>query len=201
MRNLYASTLKYSVLGLFLVQPMYAYAVTCPPGVTPASNGRLLAAQCAQCHGSGGNEDLGSYVPATGTEGPQAMQWQLQGYSDAERCAIANYYATGFNIVGGGTPPPPASALHAQTLSFGAAPSITAGQTGTLSATATSGLTPAYKSLTTSTCTIKGSTVTGVAAGSCTIAANQAGNASYKAAPQVTQTITIGAAVLRPKDD
>jgi hypothetical protein len=33
--------------------------------------------------------------------------------------------------------------------------------------------------------------VTGVAAGTCTIAANQAGNANYNAAGQVTKNITI----------
>jgi hypothetical protein len=54
---------------------------------------------------------------------------------------------------------------------------LTAGHTGTLSATATCGLAVTFTSTTTWICTVSGSTVTGVAAGSCAIAANQAGNA------------------------
>ena len=48
-----------------------------------------------------------------------------------------------------------------------------------------------FSSLTTGVCTVSGNTVTLVAAGTCTIAANQAGNASYNAAPQVTQSFTV----------
>jgi hypothetical protein len=72
---------------------------------------------------------------------------------------------------------------------------LTVGGTTTASATATSGLPVTFTSLTTSICTVSGtngSTVTGVAVGTCNIAANQAGNANYSAAPQVTKTITVG---------
>jgi hypothetical protein len=79
-----------------------------------------------------------------------------------------------------------------QTITFGAAPTIVVGGTGTVSATASSGLAVTFSSTTTSICTVSGSTVTGVAAGTCTIAANQTGNATYNAAPQVTQNITVG---------
>ena len=40
-------------------------------------------------------------------------------------------------------------------------------------------------------CTLSGSTVTYAAAGTCVIDANQAGNATYSAAPQVQRTITV----------
>ena len=83
------------------------------------------------------------------------------------------------------------SVLQAQTITFGTAPVVTVGGTGTLSATASSGLAVTFSSTTTATCTLSGSKVTGVAAGACVVAANQAGNATYAAAPQVTQTITI----------
>jgi len=79
-----------------------------------------------------------------------------------------------------------------QTISFGAAPTIVVGGTGSVSATATSTLAVSLTSTTTGICTISGTTVTGVTAGTCTIAANQAGNANYTAATQVTQNITIG---------
>ena len=78
-----------------------------------------------------------------------------------------------------------------QTISFGAAPSVAVGGIGTVSATASSGLAVSFTSSTPGACTVSGSTVTGIAAGICTIAANQAGNATYSAAPQVTQSITI----------
>ena len=59
--------------------------------------------------------------------------------------------------------------------------------TTTASATATSGLSRIFTSTTPTVCTVSGSTVTGVTIGTCTIAANQAGNANYSAATQVIQ--------------
>ncbi|BDV44551.1 fibronectin type III [Geotalea uraniireducens] len=78
-----------------------------------------------------------------------------------------------------------------QTISFGSTPSLTVGGTATVSATATSGLTVAFSSTTPTVCTVSGTTVTGKALGTCTIAANQAGDANYSSAPQVTQSITV----------
>jgi|GEM_PF-2879791 len=72
----------------------------------------------------------------------------------------------------------------------------------TLSSLATSNQTVTYSSKTPAVCTVDGSSVTTVSAGTCTIAANQAGNATYNPAPEVTrsfeitkasQTITFGA--------
>lgn len=82
-------------------------------------------------------------------------------------------------------------AKASQTLTFGAAPSLSVGGTATVSASASSGLAVTFSSLSTSVCTVSGSTVTGLTAGSCTIAANQAGNATYEAAAQATQTWTL----------
>ena len=80
-----------------------------------------------------------------------------------------------------------------QALSFGTAPSVVVGGTGAVSATGGASTSPVtFSSTTTSVCTVSGTTVTGVTAGTCTIAANQAGDANYNAAPQVTQNITIG---------
>ena len=68
---------------------------------------------------------------------------------------------------------------------------LTAGKTTVASATANSGLAVTFTSSTPTICTISGSIVTGKAVGACTLAANQAGNASYNKALQVTKTITI----------
>jgi hypothetical protein len=82
----------------------------------------------------------------------------------------------------------------AQNISFSPAPSLAVGGTGTVTATGgASGNTVTFTSTTPSICTVTGSTVTVLTAGSCVIAANQAGNANYAAAAQATQTITISA--------
>lgn len=63
--------------------------------------------------------------------------------------------------------------------------------TARVSATATSGLPVTFSSLTPITCKVRGNSVTAVGVGDCTVAANQAGNATYYPAPQVSQTIPV----------
>ncbi len=65
------------------------------------------------------------------------------------------------------------------------------GSTATVRATTTSGLPVTFTSTTQSICTVNGGTITGVASGTCTIAANQPGNSQYSAALQVISRITI----------
>ena len=84
-----------------------------------------------------------------------------------------------------------------QTITFtSTAPSnaVVAGPTYTVSATASSGLAVTFTidATATSVCSISGSTVSFLAAGTCVIDANQAGNASYSAAPQVQQSFAVG---------
>ncbi len=69
---------------------------------------------------------------------------------------------------------------------------LTVGGTTTASATATSKLAVSFSSKTAAVCTVSGSTVKAVTAGVCTIAADQAGNATYNAAPQAIQNLTVG---------
>jgi len=81
----------------------------------------------------------------------------------------------------------------AQSVTFGLAPSLAVGGTGTVTATGgASGNPITFATATPSVCSVTGSTVTALTAGDCTITANQAGNANYTAAPQATQTLTIG---------
>ena len=68
------------------------------------------------------------------------------------------------------------------------------GGTVGLTATASSGLAVTYASTTAGVCTVSGSTVTFVSAGSCSITASQAGNGTFSAAPNVSQTFTINQA-------
>jgi hypothetical protein len=60
-----------------------------------------------------------------------------------------------------------------------------------ISATASSGLTVSLASLTGSVCTISGSTVTLLKAGTCTLQASQAGNGNYNAAPSVSRSFAV----------
>jgi hypothetical protein len=82
-----------------------------------------------------------------------------------------------------------------QTITFAALPSKAVGDAPfALTATSSSGLAIEYTSSNTSIATISGSTVALLAPGSVTINANQAGNANYNAATQVSQTFCVNPA-------
>jgi hypothetical protein len=88
--------------------------------------------------------------------------------------------------------------LARQTITFGRPPGTTAGRVVRLSASATSGLVVSFTSGTPGVCTVSGSAVTAVTAGTCTITASQAGNAKYAAAPPVTRSFRAGPAARKP---
>ena len=100
-----------------------------------------------------------------------------------------HYYPFGGNLpIPGCTPDPP------QTISFSLASPVTFGVAPiALSATATSGLPVAF-SMVSGPASVSGSTLTINGAGTVVVAANQAGNSTYSAAPQVTQTLTVNQA-------
>lgn len=82
----------------------------------------------------------------------------------------------------------------AQAITFNNPGAQNFGTSPTVTATATSTLAPTFTTATAGVCTITpGGTLTFVTAGSCTISANQAGNGSFNAAPQVQQTFTVNA--------
>ncbi|MCB1656813.1 MAG: DUF1566 domain-containing protein [Pseudomonadales bacterium] len=64
-------------------------------------------------------------------------------------------------------------------------PALSVGDKATLAATTDSGLAVSYSSQTVSVCTISGVEVTAIAAGTCTVSANQIGDATHLAATQV----------------
>ncbi|MDP3227894.1 MAG: DUF4347 domain-containing protein [Acidovorax sp.] len=75
------------------------------------------------------------------------------------------------------------------TQNFGTTPTLTA------SSSAGGGYVVTFTSSTTGVCTVSGTTLTFLAAGSCTINANQAGDTSFLAAPQVSQTFSVSPVV------
>lgn len=82
-----------------------------------------------------------------------------------------------------------------QTITFGDAPALVVGGSAFLSAKGgDSGNSLTYSSLTPDICTVSGDQVSAVAAGSCIVAADQAGNDNFEAAAQATQTLTVSAA-------
>jgi streptogramin lyase len=92
--------------------------------------------------------------------------------------------------------------LLPQTITFAVIPAQNIGATLNLSATASSGLTISFSSLTPAVCTISGNAASLIAPGNCIIRASQAGNGQYAAAANVSrifavnlfpQTITFGA--------
>jgi MBG domain (YGX type) len=106
--------------------------------------------------------------------------------NDPQNYTFAQGTAGRFTIV--------APAVSSQTISFTAPSGVTYGDPDLpLGATASSDLTVSYSSETTSVCTIAsdGTDLHVLAAGQCTIDANQGGNNSYGAASRVQQTFTI----------
>jgi len=99
----------------------------------------------------------------------------------------------------GNVDPTPASVtwtvLATQTITVAPPPSsVSAGTPVALTGSSSAGLPVIYTSATPTVCTVSGNTVTTLAAGTCTINANQAGNGTYAAAPQVAVSFTVAAA-------
>lgn len=79
-----------------------AWHATAARAAPPA--GRLLASQCAQCHGTNGGEIAGEgdlydalmeWKYATETEKlDHIMHWQVKAFTDAQLLLIANYFAS-----------------------------------------------------------------------------------------------------------
>ena len=84
--------------------------------------------------------------------------------------------------------------LPAQTITFASPGAQTVGTGVTLTATSSSGLTVTLASTTAAVCTLSGNALTPVAAGDCTVTANQAGNSSFAAAATVTRTFAVTSA-------
>jgi hypothetical protein len=83
------------------------------------------------------------------------------------------------------------NAQLSQTITFNNPGNQVVGTTLTLIATASSGLTVSFSSLTTSVCTVTGTTANFAMPGTCTIQASQPGNATYAAATPILQSFTV----------
>ncbi|QIR15073.1 fibronectin type III domain-containing protein [Shewanella aestuarii] len=127
-------------------------------------------------------------LTATGTGSPLTVTGLTNGTTYTFSVTATNAAGTSSSSSASNEVTPQGS----QTISFNHPGSQDFGTSPTLSATASSGLTPVFTSSTPSVCTItSGGALTFVATGTCTINANQAGNAAYAAAPEVTQSFAV----------
>ena len=106
--------------------------------------------------------------------------------------ALSTLFAAALAGCGGGGG---AAAPQSQSISFAAPATQTMGAPApTLSATSSSGLAVTLNSKTPAVCTVSGTTLTLVSAGTCTIEASQTGNASWLAAAPVAVSFTVNIA-------
>lgn len=109
------------------------------------------------------------------------------------------FTVTATNGVGTGAPSAASNSATpqaTQTITFNNPGTQNFGTTPTLTATASSGLAVSFTSSTPAVCTVTGGgALTFITTGNCTINANQSGNGTYSAAPQVSQQFAVGAVV------
>ncbi len=121
-----------------------------------------------------------NYTPATSFQGNDTFKYVLKNAFGSSTATVT--------IVVGKTP---------QTITFTStapAGATLGGPTYNVTATASSGLTVSFTidASAASVCSISGSTVSFIGAGTCVIDANQAGDATYAPAPQVQQSFAVG---------
>ncbi|WP_334179810.1 autotransporter domain-containing protein [Pseudoxanthomonas sp.] len=151
----------------------------------PSSNGGASITGYTVTSNPGGNTGTGSGSPITVTGLTNGVSYTFT--VTATNSAGTGAASTSSNAV---TPASP------QTITFNNPGSQNHGTTPTLTATSDSSLMVSFTSSTTGVCTItSGGVLTFVTAGTCTINADQAGNSSFLAATQVSQTFTVNAVV------
>ena len=193
-----------------------------PAGVTIVAGSGKFATATATTYASatGLTEGAGGYAVSAGSvaynpggaAGSVAASGTLVLFfkvtiNNAATGTLTNNVTVNYNdAIGNAQTPATGSAVVAvqkanQTLSFGAPPAAPFAVDGTATVVATSanpnsGNAITFTSLTTAVCSVNSASglVTGVTIGTCTIAANQLGNAGYNPAAQVTQSFSVSAA-------
>ncbi|HEX8696613.1 MAG TPA: MBG domain-containing protein, partial [Longimicrobium sp.] len=136
---------------------------------------------------SGGATITGSFSPASAAAGNWTVRACKGATSGSSACSGGTLISTVVNFT--------VTGKLSQSITFGALAGKSFGDPPfAVAATASSGLPVSFASLTTGTCTVAGSTVTIVAAGTCTVRASQPGNGTYNPAADVDQSFTISPA-------
>lgn len=174
-----------------------------PTGVS-ASAGDALADVTWTAPDSDGGDAISGYTAtcsdgtntfsANGTVPPIEVHGLVNGTAYTCTVAASNGVGTGASS----TPSNSVTPKGNQTITFGAQSGQTYSQGGTFAinppASASSGLDVVYGSSTTGVCTANGTTVSIVAAGTCTLTADQPGNIAWNPALQASQSLVIAQA-------
>jgi len=168
------------------VQNTGAFATSTGQKADATAGQTLYTASCSGCHGSSMPAAVNYQRTLTAIAGNKGGMGYLSAtINTAAADNIATYLAFGATPV----------ALTAQTITFANPGNQTMGTAPLqLAATSTSGLPVTLASTTPSVCTVTGTALTLMSAGTCTLTATQAGNASFAAATVVTNSLAIAAA-------
>ncbi|MDR7089977.1 fibronectin type III domain-containing protein [Cellvibrio fibrivorans] len=151
----------------------------------PASNGGSVITGYTVTASPGG-------ATASGASSPLTVSGLTNGTS-------YTFSVTATNVIGSGSASGASNAVTprgTQTINFSSPGNQILGTPLTVTASASSGLTPVFSSTTNAVCTVtSGGVVTLVAIGTCTLTADQAGNASWLAAPSVSRSFSVNPAV------
>ncbi|MGY4515788.1 autotransporter domain-containing protein [Lysobacter sp. HA18] len=151
----------------------------------PASNGGATITAYTVTSLPGG-------ITATGASSPITLTGLTNGVAYSFTVTATTSAGTGAASTASNTVTPKSS----QAITFNNPGAQLFGTSPTLSATSDAGLPVSFSSSTTSVCTItSGGTLTFVAAGACTIDADQVGDASHQPAPQVSRSFIVNANV------
>ncbi|WP_425288955.1 Ig-like domain-containing protein [Shewanella xiamenensis] len=183
----------------FVVNPIVP---TAPTSVVATAGDTQASVAFAPPANSGGSNVLGYVVsvtpndvlPVSGASSPIVVSGLTNGVTYTFTVEAEN--AVGFSPASSASNPITPKAIQTLTFlnpgdqNFGTSPTLTA------TTDATGGLIPTFTSSTPAVCTItSGGVLTFVATGMCTINADQAGDASYLAATQVSRSFSINAVV------
>ncbi len=171
-----STTLSVSPIPGLTLQPIGLTATV--TGVAPTGTVQFLD----------GSNALGGPVTLVGG----SAQLTISTLTTGAHTLNAVYSGDLFNTPSSASAPESILALIAQTITFPAPGTqlLSAGQV-VLAATSSSNLAVTYSSRTPAICTVSGSTVTLLAGGTCVIAADQPGNATYGAAIEVVRSFLV----------
>src|SRR5208283_3153941 len=193
--------------GMYSVTAQYSGDNSYAASTSPAQSLTLLAPQTITFTGTPVSAAFGSTFPVSATASSGlAVTIVASGVCTLSGGTVTVTSGTGTCTLSASQPgnanyaaaPSVANMVMAQpasqTITFNAIPQQVTGASVPLVATATSGLPVTFASLTSTVCSVSGTTASTMTAGACTIQASQAGNTSYAAATPVTQNFAVSPA-------